>query len=105
MMNYSKLINSIHLLDKDTDAKWGRMNSSMMLKHCSAFIDVYLNKTKLNPLIFIVGFVFGIFHRLYLKYIVRYNVKNYIKNLPTLCLLYTSPSPRDGLLSRMPSSA
>ena len=23
----------------------------------------------------------------------------------TLCLLYTSPSPRDGLLARMPSSA
>ena len=25
--------------------------------------------------------------------------------LPGTCLLYTSPSPRDGLLSRMPSSA
>ena len=25
--------------------------------------------------------------------------------LPLVCLLYTSPSPRDGLLSRMPSSA
>ena len=25
--------------------------------------------------------------------------------LPVICLLYTSPSPRDGLLSRMPSSA
>ena len=25
--------------------------------------------------------------------------------LPHVCLLYTSPSPRDGLLSRMPSSA
>ena len=25
--------------------------------------------------------------------------------IPNLCLLYTSPSPRDGLLSRMPSSA
>ena len=25
--------------------------------------------------------------------------------LNNLCLLYTSPSPRDGLLSRMPSSA
>ena len=49
MMDYSKLINSINLLRKDTDPKWGRMNSSMMLKHCSAFIDVYLNKTKLNP--------------------------------------------------------
>ena len=35
---------------------------------------------------------------------------NYINslNLPKkskICLLYTSPSPRDGLLSRMPSSA
>ena len=25
--------------------------------------------------------------------------------IPSICLLYTSPSPRDGLLSRMPSSA
>ena len=25
--------------------------------------------------------------------------------IPKSCLLYTSPSPRDGLLSRMPSSA
>ena len=27
------------------------------------------------------------------------------KSTPVGCLLYTSPSPRDGLLSRMPSSA
>ena len=27
------------------------------------------------------------------------------KRLNEICLLYTSPSPRDGLLSRMPSSA
>ena len=27
------------------------------------------------------------------------------KNISHTCLLYTSPSPRDGLLSRMPSSA
>ena len=27
------------------------------------------------------------------------------KHYPNHCLLYTSPSPRDGLLSRMPSSA
>ena len=26
-------------------------------------------------------------------------------DIPNTCLLYTSPSPRDGLLSRMPSSA
>ena len=29
----------------------------------------------------------------------------YAKLKGDLCLLYTSPSPRDGLLSRMPSSA
>src|SRR5680860_1034990 len=28
-----------------------------------------------------------------------------MKGATKLCLLYTSPSPRDGLLSRMPSSA
>ena len=30
---------------------------------------------------------------------------NFIGTGDILCLLYTSPSPRDGLLSRMPSSA
>ena len=30
---------------------------------------------------------------------------NDVNNLLDVCLLYTSPSPRDGLLSRMPSSA
>ena len=29
----------------------------------------------------------------------------YTVSIPISCLLYTSPSPRDGLLSRMPSSA
>ena len=29
----------------------------------------------------------------------------YLKKLPITCLLYTSPSPRDATLSRMPSSA
>ena len=31
--------------------------------------------------------------------------EKYEKAQLMLCLLYTSPSPRDGLLSRMPSSA
>ena len=29
----------------------------------------------------------------------------YLPQKTSICLLYTSPSPRDGLLSRMPSSA
>ena len=35
----------------------------------------------------------------------RDKLKDRIKSLYDYCLLYTSPSPRDGLLSRMPSSA
>ena len=30
---------------------------------------------------------------------------SYVPDVRMVCLLYTSPSPRDGLLSRMPSSA
>ena len=32
-------------------------------------------------------------------------VRNFRMKKPTICLLYTSPSPRDATLSRMPSSA
>ena len=39
-------------------------------------------------------------------YVLTEPIEKLDKNLPVLsCLLYTSPSPRDGLLSRMPSSA
>ena len=33
------------------------------------------------------------------------HIEGYIGDNALTCLLYTSPSPRDGLLSRMPSSA
>ena len=33
------------------------------------------------------------------------NAESRIVTSKMVCLLYTSPSPRDGLLSRMPSSA
>ena len=35
----------------------------------------------------------------------RYKAGKYPLALVSICLLYTSPSPRDGLLYRMPSSA
>ena len=35
----------------------------------------------------------------------KWTVVGVASSLPKPCLLYTSPSPRDGLLSRMPSSA
>ena len=45
----------------------------------------------------------SVFHRHGQGHLVPY--KEAHKNHPCTCLLYTSPSPRDGLLSRMPSSA
>ena len=44
------------------------------------------------------------------KNVVEYIVTQIVENedevkVEVACLLYTSPSPRDGLLSRMPSSA
>ena len=37
--------------------------------------------------------------------VVGCELRRWSKSLLSPCLLYTSPSPRDGLLSRMPSSA
>ena len=39
--------------------------------------------------------------------ILRADTEKHMLNIDirNICLLYTSPSPRDGLLSRMPSSA
>src|SRR5664279_3114567 len=36
---------------------------------------------------------------------VAVTVRMVVRDVDDLCLLYTSPSPRDGLLYRMPSSA
>ena len=44
-------------------------------------------------------------HTRQLRQYVRREVDTFDKHLLTLCLLYTSPSPRDATLSRMPSSA
>ena len=45
------------------------------------------------------GYAQSIFDRLLM------DIKRVDEEVSDICLLYTSPSPRDGLLSRMPSSA
>ena len=48
----------------------------------------------------------GIFERASVKAAEKFKYKpRVVDGEPIDCLLYTSPSPRDGLLSRMPSSA
>ena len=56
------------------------------------------------------GFIPEIIERSYIDKIIQINDNDAFKMMRDLarkegCLLYTSPSPRDGLLSRMPSSA
>ena len=52
----------------------------------------------------ILATIFAVANPIFLKPI---NFANLLTQTATVttCLLYTSPSPRDGLLSRMPSSA
>ena len=52
------------------------------------------------------SFAMGVFIYIILRYILG-SVIGQVQTMHSIitCLLYTSPSPRDGLLSRMPSSA
>ena len=49
--------------------------------------------------------VYGIYTGGFLAFIIIMSIGEQMGMSAKACLLYTSPSPRDGLLSRMPSSA
>ena len=61
------------------------------------------DSSRLGNIFGIIGMIIAIFTTLLFKSVLSY----YEIGAAILigCLLYTSPSPRDGLLSRMPSSA
>ena len=64
--------------------------------------------TKLVPAIVIADDVSGAknkFEDVIVGLVSDIEAKDKLPDSPNTCLLYTSPSPRDGLLSRMPSSA
>jgi len=46
LLSIEELNNKLHFLEKESVSKWGEMNSSQMIKHCSNFIDLYLGKIK-----------------------------------------------------------
>ena len=58
------------------------------------------NLTEDSPIVFVIhGFTGSA------KQIMEYSGMNAVADREGFCLLYTSPSPRDATLSRMPSSA
>ena len=71
-------------------------------KYSSHTISAYVND--IEQFIFYLKSTFDIEDVLQVTHV---HVRSWIVHLMqgNICLLYTSPSPRDGLLSRMPSSA
>jgi len=84
MSNLYLLIKSIDLLEEDAKPKWGKMSCPQMLKHCNRFIQVYTNEVKFKAPISLLSPIFGKLHIFWLRYILRYNVNKYFRNLPTL---------------------
>ena len=70
-----------------------RKNFSLAMPGLEA--DLGISKTSLGIFLTLNGVVYGLS---------RF-VNGILADRMNACLLYTSPSPRDGLLSRMPSSA
>jgi len=44
LLSIEELIEKLNSLNKNSTPRWGKMNSSQMVKHCSKSIDLYLGK-------------------------------------------------------------
>ena len=44
LLSVEELIEKLNSLNKNSTPRWGKMNSSQMVKHCSKSIDLYLGK-------------------------------------------------------------
>ena len=75
--------------DKDLYSRWHRLWDGIAMCDIDS-VEICKNKGCWKPLAIIEHL---------------YDTGSDKKKYTNICLLYTSPSPRDGLLSRMPSSA
>ena len=82
------------------------MNEELILQHGLTLDEFQVIRKYLNRDLSIEEL--GIFSAMWNEHCCYKTSKKWLKKLPTdneICLLYTSPSPRDRLKSRMPSSA
>ena len=84
MSSLEQVLKSIDLLEEEMRPNWGKMSCPQMIRHCNRFIKVYTNEFKFKPPISLISPIFGQLHIFWLKHIIKYNVKKYFKNLPTL---------------------
>ncbi len=72
-----EFIDRIHTLNPDTERKWGKMNASQMMAHCSAALKMAVGDVKLSQLF--IGKLIGGFLR---KKLTK-NDDPFAKNSPT----------------------
>ena len=104
---YNPLPNHLHIKTSLKAASYGKhilLEKPLSLK--AKDIDPLIKSAKKNKVI--IKEAFMVRHHPQWKWIKKF-IKNgnigSISNISTICLLYTSPSPRDYAASRMPSSA
>ena len=81
LLSIEKLIEKLNFLEKKTIGKWGKMNSSQMVKHCSKFIDLYLGKITVPFWYKYFGVTIG---KLFLIYISKLSPLKTPRNLRTM---------------------
>lgn len=82
-------------LDENSFPKWGTLNPSQMLFHCSTFIEVSLGRKKMSFFTRISSRFF--FRYLFLKYLnyIDFNVNKFKRNSATLPIFKTFPKTID----------
>ena len=80
LLSIEELIEKLSYLNNDSVPKWGKMNPSQMLKHCSKFIDLYLGKISVPFWYKYFGITIG---KLFLRYISKKSPLETPRNIRT----------------------
>jgi len=81
-MEIDKLISAIKKLTPETKPKWGKMNATQMVWHCTKFIIFYQNEKNYPPNLRTK--TLGYMHLFFLRHILKWDYDKYPKNTPTL---------------------
>ena len=81
LLSVEELIEKLNSLNKNSIPRWGKMNSSQMVKHCSKSIDLYLGKITIPFWYKYFGVTLG---KLFLIYISKLSPLKTPRNLKTM---------------------
>ena len=80
LLSIEEIIEKINSLNKNSTPRWGEMNSSQMVKHCSKFIDLYLGEISVPFWYKYFGTTIG---KLFLRYISKKSPLETPRNIRT----------------------